>query len=105
MKDRDVPMKIYEKPVMTKFCKVNGVEFELGALLCCIDEILTTHDDDKYGDYSLRDYELSHQEEMDRLVDMGLVKYYIGSRMAKLYCVKDRKGLEDLRTEIYDKDV
>ena len=89
-------IKMYEKPVITKFVTVNGVEFELGSLYTCLSEIRNTEEDDHYGEYSLRGYELSYPDEMDKLVEMGLVKNYTGSRMANLYCMKDEKGIEDL---------
>lgn len=97
-------IEIYEKPVITKFVTVNGVEFELGELLCCLEEIRRTEKDDHYGDYSLRDYELSYPNEMDKLVKMGLVKNYIGSRMANLYCMKDEEKIEKLIMALYELD-
>lgn len=54
---------------------------------------------------SCLDYdELSYPNEMDKLVKMGLVKNYTGSRMANLYCMKDEKGIEDLMTKLYELD-
>ena len=97
-------IRMYEKPVVTRFVSVNGVEFELGALLCCLEEIERTEKDDHYGDYSLKDYELSYPNEMDELVKMGLVKNYTGSRMANLYCMKDEKGIHDLMMALYELD-
>lgn len=97
-------IKIYEKPVITKFVTVNDVEFELGNLCCCLSEIKQTKANDSFGDYSLRDYELSYPEDMDKLVGLGLVKNYTGSRMANLYCMKDEKGVEALEAELYELD-
>ena len=98
-------IKIYEKPVITKFVTVNGVEFELGNLVCCLEEIRQrTKENDHWGDYSLRDYELSYPEDMDKLTQMGLVKNYTGSRMANLYCMKDEKGINDLIRTLYELD-
>lgn len=97
-------IEIYKKPVITEFVMIDGVEFELGELLCCLEEIRRTEPDDHYGDYSLRDYELSHPNEMDKLVKMGLVKNYTGSRMANLYCIKDGKGIDDLLNKLYELD-
>jgi len=94
-------VKIYEKPVITKFVLVNGIEFELGNLYTCLSEIKETKEDDKYGDYSLRDYELSYPVEMDKLVKMELVKNYTGSQMANLYCMKDEKGIDELETMLH----
>lgn len=95
---------MYEKPVITRFVSVNGVEFEFGILLCCLEEIRRTEVDDHYGDHSFREYELSYPSEMDKLVKMGLVKNYTGSRMANLYCMKDEKGIEDLVDKLYELD-
>ena len=97
-------IKMYEKPVITKFVTVNGVEFKLGELFCCLEEIRRTEENDHYGEYSLRGYELSYPDEMDKLVEMGLVKNYTGSRMANLYCMKDEKGIEDLLDRLYELD-
>lgn len=97
-------ISVYEKPVIEKFVTVNGVEFEFGVLLCCLEEIRRTEVDDHYGDRSLRDYELSHPSEMDKLVKMGLVKNYTGSRMANLYCMKDESAINDLVSKLYDAD-
>lgn len=95
-------IEVYEKPVITKFISVDGVEFELGVLLCCLEEIRRTEKDDHYGDYSLREYELSYPNEMNKLVEMGLVHNYIGSRMANLYCIKDIVKIDELIKAIYD---
>lgn len=95
-------IKIYEKPVITKFVLINGEEFELGNLYTCLSEIRDTKEDDKYGDYSLRDYELSYPNEMDKLVKMGLVKNYTGSRMANLYCMKDKKAIDELEITLHE---
>lgn len=97
-------IKIYEKPVMTQFIILNGVEFKASHLYCCLEEIRQTKKDDHYGDYSLRDYELSYPEEMDKLVKMGLVKNYTGSRMANLYCMKDEKAIKNLVEKLYELD-
>ena len=97
-------ISVYEKPIIEKFVSVNGVEFILGELLCCLEEIRGTGVDDHYGEYSLRDYELSHPNEMDKLVKMGLVKNYTGSRMANLYCMKDESAINDLVSKLYDAD-
>lgn len=97
-------IEIYKKPVITKFVTVNGVEFELSKLYCCLDEIRQTEENDHYGEYSLRSYELSCPKEMDKLVKMGLVKNYTGSRMANLYCMKDEKEIDDLVHMLYELD-
>ena len=97
-------LQIYEKPVMTKFIIINGVEFQLGHLLCCLEEIKDTKENDLYGDYSLREYELSHPNEMNELVKMGLVKNFTGPRMANCYCMKDEKKIDKLRDALYDLD-
>lgn len=97
-------INMYEKPVTTRFVSVNGVEFKFGVLLCCLEEIRTTEVDDHYGDHSLRDYELSHPNEMNKLVKIGLVKNYTGSRMANLYCMQDKEEIEKLVNVLYDLD-
>lgn len=94
-------IRTYEKPVLTTFATVNGIEFVLSELLCCLEEIRRTQEDDRYGEYSLREYELSYPCEMDKLVKMGLVKNYTGSKMANLYCMKDELEIEELMTALY----
>ena len=89
-------IKVYEKPVITKFVTIDGVDFKLGVLFSSLEQINETWENDKYGEYSLRDYELYDPDVMDKLVKMGLVSNYTGSRMANLYCAKDKKAIEDL---------
>ena len=97
-------IEIIERPVITKFAIIDGEEFDLGDLYASLNEILETEENDKYGEYSLRDYELHDKKTMDKLVEMGLVKNFIGSRMANLYCVKDAKRTEELLNMLYEKD-
>lgn len=90
-------IKIYEKTVVTEFVMIDGKEFELGELESSLIQLLEqTEENDRWGDYSLRDYELYNCEVVDELVKMGLVKNYTGSRMADLYCMKDEKKIRDL---------
>lgn len=98
-------IKIYEKPVVTKFATIDGEEFELSKLYSCLEQIKEeTLENDHYGGYSLRSYELCYPEAMDKLVEMGLVKKYIGSRMAHLYCMKDKKGIKNLLSLLHELD-
>ena len=87
---------IYEKPVIRKFVNINGKDIELDALYSCLYEIKDTKENDKYGDNSLRDYELSYPNEMNILVELDLVSNYRGSRMANLFCMKNEKGIDEL---------
>lgn len=98
-------IKVYGKPVMTKFVVLNGEEFQLSEVYVSLEQIMNTKEDDFWGDYSLRDYQLYSQEVMDYLVDMGLVKNYPGPRMANLYCMKDEKGIEKLQEILYELDM
>ena len=99
-------IKMYEKPVITKFVTIDGVEFELGDLLCALEQMSETKQNDYYGDYSLRDYELNcSYDTMEKLVGMGLVKNYTGSRMANLYCTKDKKAITELIHKLYELDL
>jgi hypothetical protein len=66
---------------------------------------MNTKEDDFWGDYSLRDYQLRNQEVMDLLVKMGLVKNYPGPRMANLYCMKNEQGIEKLQNLLYELDM
>ena len=99
-------IKVYGKPVMTKFVVLDGKEFELSKVYVSLEQIMNTKENDScYGDYSLRDYQLISQEVMDQLVNMGLVKNYPGPRMANLYCMKDEKGIEKLQHILYELDM
>lgn len=98
-------IEIYEKPVITKFVSVDGVEFELGKLYGCLNQLLEeTKEDDHYGDYSLRDYEVHDLKTMRKLVNMGFVKNYTGSRMADLYCMEDKNKISSLLDALYNLD-
>ena len=95
-------IKIYEKPVMTKFVTVDGEEFDLYELESSLIQFLDeTKERNSYGDYSLRDYELYNYEVTQELVKMGLVSNYTGSRMADLYCTKDEKAMRYLLDSLY----
>lgn len=96
-------IEIKEKMIPTKFVIIDDEEFELGELICSLDEISSrTEENDDLGDYSLRDYELSFPNTMDKLVKLGLVKNYTGSRQANLYCLKDAEGVDRLLETLYD---
>ena len=89
--------EIIEKLIPTKFVVINNVEFNLVNLIGCLRQILyDTKINDPYGDYSLRGYEIYDYDAMEKLVEMGLVKNYRGSRMANLYCMKDKNAIEKL---------
>ena len=98
--------EVIEKLVPTKFIMLNGVEFEHSNLIGCLSQILNlTEIDDRYGEYSLRGYELEYYSETKTLVKFGWVKNYTGSRMADLYCVKDEdsyKVMRDLLDVLYE---
>jgi hypothetical protein len=96
-------IKIYKKPVVTEFVMIDGKEFELGELESSLIQIMEqTEENDSWGDYSLRSYELYNYEVTNELVKMGLVKNYTGSRMADLYCMKDEKKIKDLLHTLYE---
>lgn len=101
----NLKVNIYEKPVITKFVTLDNEEFELSTLYSCLNQLLReTQEDDHYGEYSLRAYEVEDKNTMDKLVKLGLVKNYIGSRMANLYCMKDEKGINQLLDTLYELD-
>lgn len=95
-------IKIYEKPVVTKFVTVDGEEFKFNELCASLEQISETNENDRYGEYSLRDYELYYPDVMDKLVKFGLVKNYTGSRMANLYCMKNEEGINNLLDMLYE---
>ena len=98
-----VDFKIVEKSIITKFIVINNTEVELSDILNAITDMLyKTEEDDNYGEHSLRSYELSCSKSAIKiLVDLGLVKNYIGSRMANLFCMKDEKALKELYDNLY----
>lgn len=98
-------IEIYEKPVPTKFVMVYGEEFELNELCACLEQISETEENDNFGDYSLREYQLYYPKTMNKLVKLGLVKNYTGSRMADLYCMKDKDKVGELLDTLYKLDV
>lgn len=89
-------IKIYEKPVITKFVMIDGEEFLLSDMYGAVTQMLLTRENDSYGEYSFKRYELDNYDATQKLVKMGLVKNYTGSRMADLYCMKDEDGLKKL---------
>lgn len=99
-------LKAKVKNVPTLFVELNGDEFNARSVLRALNEILNTEEDDQYGEYSLRDYELSYDSYhiCKTLVDMGLVRNYVGPRMANLYCIASgyTETLENLMATIYD---
>ena len=94
-------IKIYEKPIITKFIIVDGEEFVLRELYSALEQIQETNENDLYGEYSLRDYEIICFDAMKKLVKIGLVKNYRGSRMADLYCMKDKNKIGKLFETLY----
>ena len=100
--------EVIEKMIPTKFIVLNGVEFELGNLIGCLSQFLnSTEINDRYGEYSLRSYELDYWKETQNLVEFGWVKNYTGSIMADLYCVKDEesyKTMSNLLDKLYSLD-
>ena len=98
-------MKIFEKLEPVKYVEINGKEFRVRSVISALCDILDTDEDDRYGDYSLRDYELSSDIEIyDTLVEMKLVKHWIGSREARLYCraAGATEKLKAMLNELYD---
>lgn len=95
-------IRFYKEPVITTFVEVEGETFKLNDLFSSLEQIQETNENDRWGDYSLRDYELYHPDVMDKLVNMGLVKNYTGSRMANLYCMKDKNAIKELLDRLYE---
>lgn len=98
-------MEIFEKLEPIEYVKLNGKEFKARSVISALCDMLDTSEDDRYGDYSLRDYELSSDIEIyDTLAEMGLVKHWIGSREARLYCraAGATEKLKAMLNELYD---
>ena len=100
---REVTCKSKLEIIENKIVTIDTVEFEIRELEIAINEMLEhTEPDDRYGDYSLRAYELYDWDATKKMVALGLIKNYTGSRMADLYCIKDDNAKEQLK-EILDK--
>lgn len=97
-------MKLVKEPIIVDFIEFDdGNKFEYSKLINTITDFLTnTIENDKYGEDSLRDYELVDKDVANYLVKLGLVKSYIGPRMSHCYCMKDMRGLEKLIDDIYN---
>jgi len=87
-------VEIYEKPIITKFVRINGIEFELKKLLGCLYEL-------SEADGALKGYEIiSDLDIIDKLVEFGLFNSFIGSRMAQFYSIKDKERVNALIKEL-----
>ena len=90
-------INLYEKPVLTTFIKVNGMEFEYQFLLKCLQEIRDGKEK--------KDYELSHIYEMNRLVEIGLVEkiiYLEEDMFTASYRAIDTEKIEELIMMLYE---
>ena len=96
-------MKLIKEPIIVDFIEFeDGSKFEYSKIINTINQFTeNTIEDDKYGENSLRDYELEDKDITNYLVKLGLVKAYIGPKMSHCYCAKDMKGLDKLREDIY----
>lgn len=97
-------IQIYEKPVLTQYILMDGVEFELSALISCLWDILDTDEHDRTGKYSLAYNDISDIQTMNKLVSLGLVeKYedYSGMWMEQYYCIHDKNNVRELLKELH----
>lgn len=79
-------MKIYSKIIEIPMIEINGIKFDARDLFRALNELNQTESTDRYGDYSLRDYELScDYETIEGLVTLGYAFTFMGERQAKLY--------------------
>ena len=86
-------LEVVEKKIVT----IDALEFDIRELCIAINEMLEhTEPWDHYGDYSLRAYELYDLDTTKKLVELGLVRNYTGSRMADLYCTKDEDAKKEM---------
>ena len=91
----------YDKMVKVDYISLNGIEFETRDLFGALEELSNTKADDKWGEYSLREYELNYYDSIKKLVDLGYVKNYTGSRMANLYCIANEEEFKELKEKLY----
>ena len=94
-------LEVYEKIIPIKMIKLGEKEYTLDDVREALNDMLDhTNEDDRYGEYSLRDYELSSDIKIyEWFVKEGLFKNYTGSRMANLFCLAKGKTseVEELR--------
>ena len=89
-------LNIYEKSIIAKFVCINNVEFELSKLFVCLNQIIKTKEDNP-----LREYEIYYVDEMNKLVDIGIVNININSGMTAVYYMKDERTINNLLEDLY----
>lgn len=92
-------VKKIRKIVEMYYITVDGYEFREDILFETLGILSQTMENDRYGEYSVRDYDLPDYETIEALIKLGLVKNYTGPRMADCFCVKDKKKFD----EFYEK--
>lgn len=92
------------KNIPTLYITIKDKEYDLFIMIRAIEDMLDTNEDDHYGEYSYRDYELNSPiAYYECLVKLGLVKNYVGSREANLFCMAKNatKKLEAFEKDLY----
>lgn len=101
-------LEVYEKMIPTKIVKLGDKEYTLKAIVRALNDMINrTDEDDWYGDYSLRDYELSSDIKIyEWFTKEGLFKNYTGPRMANLFCLAKGKlsEVEELREFLWEEE-
>ena len=99
-------LEVYEKTIPIKFVKLGDEEYRLEDVIVALSDMIEeTREGDRYGDYSLRDYELSADVGIYKwFVEQGIFKNYTGSRMANLFCLAEGKRDEakELRDQLWE---
>lgn len=94
-------MKKVRKSVLKDFIILDdGTEFLYSNFISTIHKILEISKNDIIENYSLRDYEIEYSEVIKYLVKKDYVKKYLGSKQEILYCVKNKKKLQELLNKI-----
>ena len=90
----------YKKLVEMDFIRVDEFEFRSDNLFETLHILNQTMENDKYGEYSVRGYELPDSYTIESLIKLDLVKNYTGPRMADCYCIKDKDKFDKFYEEI-----
>ena len=94
---KDIKYEFKTKLVPTTYITIDGEEYCLADMYAAIGDMLDTEEDDEFGDYSYRDYDLSVDKNYyNCLIKLGLVKNFTGPRQANCFCVAKgaKKSLE-----------
>lgn len=102
-KDKEInlaELKPFYRRVVAKQIKLGKDTWFIADVCRAIEDMLETHENDMWGQYSMREYELEAPIEIYEYFQyLGLFKHYIGERQAELWCLAE--GAEEKVRQIY----